>query len=246
MAGNLLTVPYNTGATYTVDKTPPPAPVFTLTPPDPNATSTSNFKWSESESGVTFLCSSENGAFQSTVVGQPCASPLSYVVQTTNNGQHQFGVEAVDAAGNVSQAIYYSWKVGKGSLQQFSISGNVPGRLYPGATAQKLNLTVTNPNPGSLSVTSLTVSIQSVTGSSNTPYPCTASDFQVVQIPSASLPFTAPPGTSTLQADGVASGSLPTIQMIDRHDTTPGNGTGNQNGCIGATITLSYSGGAQG
>ena len=121
------------------------APVFGLVPPNPNSDATSHFTWSDGEPGVTYLCSIENGANQSTVASvgqspQACATPLNYNVGTTNNGVHQFAVEAVDAAGNVSGGIFYSWKVAAGSLQEFTINGNGSTPLYPGAPALPINL----------------------------------------------------------------------------------------------------------
>src|SRR6185312_11014343 len=97
-----------TGSAYQIDKVAP-APGFGIKPPEPNQNATSHFTWSDGEAGVTYLCSIENGSFLSTVVSvgetaKPCASPLTYNVDTTNNGVHQFAVEAVDAAGNVSSA----------------------------------------------------------------------------------------------------------------------------------------------
>ena len=90
-------------------------------------------------------CTSRNRvAFLSTVASvgqspQACAPPLNYNVGTTNNGVHQFAVEAVDAAGNVSGGIFYSWKVAAGSLQEFTINGNGSTPLYPGAPALPFN-----------------------------------------------------------------------------------------------------------
>ena len=73
-----------------------------------DTTATSTFNWTETSTDVVaFQCWVENGSFQATVpsvgeANQPCASPLTFDVATTNNGQHQFAVRAVDAAGNVS------------------------------------------------------------------------------------------------------------------------------------------------
>jgi hypothetical protein len=215
--------------TWVVDTTPPPAPAFTQKPPDPNDTATSTFAWTDSESGVSFVCSKENGTFQ------PCSSPLTYDVATTNNGQHQFGVEAVDAAGNISQGAFFSWKVAKGTPANFTISGTVSGQLYPGAPAKPLNLTLSNPNSSSLTVTSLAVSPQSVSAPAATSvHPCTVSDFGGTAYSGSG--FTLPPGTNTLQQLGVPQAQWPTVSMPDTHL--------NQDGCKGATVTFSYQGSA--
>ena len=74
--------------TWVVDTTPPAAPHLDSFPPDPNNTATSTFTWHNATGdGVDhYLCSVENGAFQTTVpsVGgppQPCSSPLTYNVR---------------------------------------------------------------------------------------------------------------------------------------------------------------------
>jgi hypothetical protein len=35
---------------------------------------------------------------------------------------------------------------------------------------------------------------------------------------------------------------MPSIRMVNRSDGVPGDGAGNQDGCKGATVTLSYTG----
>ena len=105
---------------WTVDTTAPAAPRLDQKPPDPSSTATTTFAWSDTSPDVaSYECSRENGAFQS------CSSPLTYAAATTNSGQHQFAVRAIDAAGNVSAITSYGWKVDKGSPQQFTINGSV-------------------------------------------------------------------------------------------------------------------------
>ena len=109
-------------STLVVDTVPPLTPTFTQTPPDPSSNATSKFAWTSTDpapgSGIShYLCSKENGAYVQ------CASPHTYIVQTTNNGQHQFSVIAVDGAGNRSREAKYKWKVAKGSPAAFTIDG---------------------------------------------------------------------------------------------------------------------------
>ena len=59
---------------FRIDTVKPPKPIFDSTPPNPNSTSTSNFTWHDGESPVTYLCSTENGAFSATVPGRERAS----------------------------------------------------------------------------------------------------------------------------------------------------------------------------
>jgi hypothetical protein len=203
-------------------------------PPDPNGVSTSNFAWHDGEAGVTYLCSTENGAFQTTVASaggppQPCSSPLSYVVATTNNGQHQFAVEAVDAAGNVSQGTFYSWKVDRGSIQAFTIDGNATGLLYPGGPARTIAVTLHNPNSVPIFVTSVTVALHAA----DFPAGCSSGAFPITQsvIPAAGVQVAAN-GAVTLPAQGATA---PSVKMND---------SGNQNACKNLNFHFDYTGSA--
>jgi hypothetical protein len=219
-----------------VDTVAPVAPTLSDKPDDPNGTAISTFTWSASETGLTYQCSIENGSFQ------PCTSPFTFevIVDTSNSGQHQFAVRAIDQAGNVGPATSYKWKVDPNV--RFTITGNAPGLLYPGAMpALRLNLTITNPNNFAIRVTSLTVSIQSVVKAAGAPAgSCAPSDYQVTAYTGPG--FVASPGATTLAADGVTTAQMPSIRMVNRTDGVPGDGTGNQDGCKGATVNLSYAG----
>jgi hypothetical protein len=239
-AGNSLSgVPF-AGQAYTVDRLAPPV-AFTLTPPDPNSTATSNFAWTSSPPASDFdhyECSVENGPFSTTVQSpggpnQPCATPLTYAVGTTNNGQHQFAVRAYDHLGNYTQ-INYSWKVAAGSIQDFTIDGNTVGLMYPGGAAVPIALTLHNPNNLPIYVTALTAAATMDTAGG-----CSHNDLVVVQpdLSTATTPgqITVPAnGSVTLPAQNVAA---PTIRLLDNgHDQTPA--------CAGQTFGLSYSGSA--
>jgi hypothetical protein len=210
----------------------PPAPVLTSYPSDPNGTATSTFSWTDSQAGVSFLCSVENGKFFSTVTPpgpgspQPCSSPLTYNVSTTNNGTHQFAVEAVDAYGNVSTPAKYSWKVPKSALP-LTISGN-GGPVYPGGVASAFQTTITNPNTGPVTVTSLTVSLGAV------PAGCQPGWFTITQSNvSPSQPITVPGSGSVTLPDSVNAPGVtaPSVSMSD---------SGDQTNCQTATIPVSY------
>lgn len=134
-----------------------------------------------------------------------------------------------------------------GSGRRYAIGGDVAVPLYPGAAPQPIDVTFRTPTVGSggggFRVSHLTVAIDSVTGGSNTPYRCTAADFVLTQY-SGTYPFSVPDGTSSLSTifPSLPATSYPSIRMIDRHDSVPGDGTGNQDGCEGATIHLTYAG----
>lgn len=101
-AAGLTSDPNST--TWTIgDLTPPPAPSILSTPQALTTSKTGAFTYSDSESGVSFLCTLDG-------VTVPC--PLSG--QTYSNladGPHNFSVQAKDAAGNTSSATSFSWTV---------------------------------------------------------------------------------------------------------------------------------------
>ena len=239
LAGNAITgsVPVN-GSTYTIDRLGPPV-AFVTKPPDPNTVSTSTFSWTSQPAASDFdrfECSAENGPFGTQVpseggAAQPCASPLTYVVATTNNGQHQFAVRAYDQLGNFTE-VTYSWKVEAGSIQDFTMSGNLAGGdlLYPGGPTHSIPVTFHNPNGIAITVTAFTVAVDAAT----LPAGCSASWFPVVQSNIAASAGVSVPanGSVTLPAQGVAA---PTVRMID---------SGNQDACRNATFTLNYTNGS--
>jgi hypothetical protein len=222
-AGNVSTTP--AARTFFVDTVAPTKPVFSQTPPDPSSTATSTFAWSSTDpspaSGITgYLCSKENGSFQ------PCSSPHTYAVQVTSNGQHQFAVKAVDAAGNVSEAAEYKWKVGAGSPQLFSVAGSVTG-LVPGVWAS-IPLTITNPNAETLYVTGLTVAISGAPGG------CDSGTNMELQQSSAS-----PTNKLAVPANAV---NWPVPAGPFRPQIRLKNTAVNQDSCKSKTFSLSYSG----
>ena len=108
---------------WTIDSVAPPAPVIVTKPDDPNGDGIANFDWTDAESAVTYRCSLENKP------PTTCTSPLRTIVDVSNNGQHQFAVSAVDAAGNASTTTY-TWRVLK--AVNVVVDGNADGLLYPG------------------------------------------------------------------------------------------------------------------
>jgi hypothetical protein len=89
--------------TWTVDLTPPPDPAISAGPANPTNQSGAAFNFSDSETGLTFLCQLDGGGFSA------CVSPASYTGLT--GGGHTFGVKAQDAARNPSNTVSYSWTV---------------------------------------------------------------------------------------------------------------------------------------
>ncbi|HTX32519.1 MAG TPA: hypothetical protein VMD09_14140 [Solirubrobacteraceae bacterium] len=118
----------------------------------------------------------------------------------------------------------------------FSITGNAPATLEPGMM-EPLDLQIQNPNSSSLTLSSLTAAVTSVSAPQATPsLPCTASDFSMQQY-SGLLPLVVAPNTTvTLSQLGVPQSEWPEVSMLDR--------TSNQDGCEGASLSLSYGGAA--
>ncbi len=219
-----------TSFTWRIDTTPPPAPTLTTTPPNPQsaADASSTFAWSDSDpdgDALTYVCSIDGAA------PKACSSPTSYDPGKLGQGAHTFSVSATEAPGNQSAAASFSWTVVQ-PIKTFSISGNAPITLIPGA-GTPLNLTIANPNNYSITVTSITVTISSVTKAQNAPAgTCAKSDFQVANYSGGG--FTAPSGSSTLAGDGVPVGQRPTVSMLSSNSS--------QDACKGATVNLAYQG----
>jgi len=202
---------------WTVDTVPPPAPGITTRPDDPNGSAISIFEWTEAENGVTFQCSIENGAFQ------PCVSGVTYIVDVSNNGLHQFAVRAIDAAGNVSVAASWSWKVDPSV--HFTITGTAGGLLHPGQWVP-LALSIVNQKNFVIKITGLSVSV------STSPPGCPAgANVQVQPSPaSSSNTFTVPANSTT----AVPAAFEPMIRLK--------NTAQDQYLCKNQTFSLSYSG----
>ena len=224
-AGNVST----TAASYpwSIDTIAPAAPVLTLKPNDPAVGATQTFMFSDSEVGVTFRCAAENGIFA------PCSTPYSYIVDTSNSGQHQFGVQAVDAAGNVSAAASYTFKVTKDSSTSgtpFQITGSVSGLTI--GEWQPVAVRVTNPNSNPIYVSALTFTVSA----DSTPTGCSsASNIETQQSNvSTSLQLVVPAnGFVDLPAQGVLR---PQMRLKDL--------SSNQDICKGKSFTLAFTGSA--
>jgi hypothetical protein len=88
---------------FTVDATPPPTPSIDSGPSGTVASSSASFAFSDSETGLSFLCQLDGGGFGA------CTSPKSY--SSLAEGSHSFQVKARDPAGNDSAVSSRSWTV---------------------------------------------------------------------------------------------------------------------------------------
>jgi hypothetical protein len=87
---------------WTVDTHAPQPPTITDGPPNPSNSTLATFSFT-GEVGASFRCSLDNQSFS------PCPNPVTF---TVGDGSHTLVVEAVDAAGNVSDpSSPFSWIV---------------------------------------------------------------------------------------------------------------------------------------
>jgi hypothetical protein len=207
---------------WIVDTDHPPAPTITNHPTDPTTSSSATFTFTDGEAGATFECRLDSASFG------PCPSPTTYA--SLSVGEHNFYVRAVDAAGNRSGSTQFEWDITQTTGMPFTISGNAPNKLYPGAAAQQLLVKLTNPNNVPIYVTSLTATV-SATG---LPALCGTSNFSIVQATIAPAGVQVPANNSTTLP--ATNGTAPTIQMPDTHVS--------QDACQGATVTINYTGSA--
>ena len=69
-------------------------PTITSTPANPTNQTSASFSFTDTETGVSFLCQLDGSAFSA------CSSPKTY--SALSQGSHTFSVKAQDAAGNQS------------------------------------------------------------------------------------------------------------------------------------------------
>lgn len=200
----------------------PPAPQITQSPSDPTTSANATFAFTDADAGVSYECSLDEATWT------PCQSPAGY--SELEPREHHFGVLAVDAAGDRSLPQTYAWHVTKQIKLPFTVTGSAPGSLLPGAPAQPLPLTLSNPNTQRIYVTDLTVTVTA------SPAGCPASsNLSITQAKvSDASPIVIPAsGSVTLPAQGVAA---PTVGLL--------NLPANQDACQGGNFTFAYSGSA--
>jgi hypothetical protein len=218
-------------AGFTIDATPPPAPVLTATPTDPTFDTRAHFDYSDTEAGVSFRCSLDGAAFVA------CGGSSNY--DGLALGDHRFQVVAVDKAGNSSAAVPsppFAWTILTKS--SFQLAGSIGSLFYPGV-AQRLDLQIGNPYDFALQV--LSVAITAAPDAAHTA--CTApANFRLDNPDSPGgneITFATPvvvpkSSTRTLSQLGVPQQYWPKLLM----PALPSN----QDACKGATFTLNYSG----
>jgi hypothetical protein len=200
-----------------------PKPKITVHP-DKLATSTNaKFSFTVRAARPRFQCRLDGRAWSA------CQAPISFSKLAA--GAHSFSVRSAGPRGKHSQTTRFRWQVLE--PKDFSITPQ-PGlvALYPGAPAQSLPLTITNPNPVPILVTSLQVRATA------DPPGCGSAENLVLSGSSASsaAPIKVPAsGTVSLPAPGA---SAPSIQLRDLPVS--------QDACQRAQFPLAFSGTARG
>jgi hypothetical protein len=222
--GNTTPAASQLASTFGVDRVPP-MPSITSGPGAQTTATTATFVFSDSETGVTFLCRLDAGSFSG------CKSPKSYTGLSV--GAHTFYVEAMDGTGNLSVPASYTWTVGKKTVEElpFTVTGSLSELLAPGLS-RSLALTISNTNGVQIYVTSLTVSVQ--TGS--TKAGCDGPTNLTVTQSNAS-------GTNTLAVPAGGQVTLPS-GTVSAPQVLMNDLASNQDACKGASFTFSYSGSA--
>ncbi len=175
------------------------------------------FRFTNAERGVTFRCQLDNNA--------PAACSSSPTFRNLSESDHVLQVWAVDAAGNQSDPVSFSWTVAL--RKSFVISGDAAQLLSPGASVP-LDLTLANPYNFAIRVLDVSVA---ATG----PSACPAGDNLTTSALSFSGPVVIPAHSSrTLSALGVPPAQRPQV-LLRNLDT-------NQDSCKNAKFTLTYSG----
>jgi hypothetical protein len=83
--------------------TPPPAPTISSNPANPTKQTSASFNFSDTQSGVTFVCSLDASSYSACVSGQSYSSLAQ--------GSHTFNVEAEDGSNNVSTPASFTWTI---------------------------------------------------------------------------------------------------------------------------------------
>jgi len=194
---------------------------------------------------VTFAVSGTPAGVSATVTPSP-TSGTGATLQVATSDQTGEGTVTLavtasgqDAGGATRSALATVKLVITTTHRQLVVSGDVDG-LAPGLL-RPIDLTVTNQDKKPVSVTNLTVSLQSV---SRTQYAvahglaCGLADYAVRQY-SGPYPLAGPGlGSRSLDQLGIPAPQWPQVMLVDRPV--------NQDGCKGATLTLGYAASGQG
>ncbi|HLI32020.1 MAG TPA: hypothetical protein VKU89_04675 [Solirubrobacteraceae bacterium] len=189
------------------------------------------FTWRTPSSALRFRCRIDGGR------PRACRSGVTY--RNLAPGTHQFvvfalaadGRRSAPAAGNSTAAPpSWHWRV-RPPRGRLDLSGSVAGALFPGDPPIPIDVQLSSSFAQRVRVRDISVTITAVHAPrASASLSCTSADFAVT--PYLGPPFTAGSGASDLISDRVAPRYWPTIAMR--------NTSSNQDGCMGATLTLAY------
>ena len=201
-----------------------PRPKITMHPNKLATSTNAKFSFAVRGGKPRFQCKLDNRSWTA------CQAPVGFSKLPV--GSHSFSVRLIAAGGRHGRASRFRWRVLE--PMDFSIAPQLAGlgALYPGAPAQALPLTISNPNPVPILVTSLTASATA------SPLGCNSAENLILFGSSASSasPIKVPAnGSVRLPGPGI---SAPAIQLRDLPVS--------QDSCQGAQFPLSFSGTARG
>ncbi len=208
------------------------APIKLRGPARTTVRQTATFTWTGASAQTSaFRCRIDRGPFIR------CKSGIAY--RHLRLGHHVFTLVGVDTDSRRSAVVRgnagsptrsWSWTI-VAPTQALTVQGDVDSRLYPGGPPVSIDPSLRNQSGSPLKVTQLILRVRAVTAPHATPaLPCTTADFVTTNYTGRS--FLAPSGSSTIGHDHVPKAQWPTVAMLDRPV--------NQDGCMGATLELSY------
>jgi hypothetical protein len=201
-----------------------PKPRITEHPEAREPSSRARFRLTHRDPGVRFECRLDRAPWRI------CQTPI--VFARVAAGRHTFATRALDRRGRRSAVARFRWT--RLEAKDFAIVPDLSGvgALYPGKPPVALPLTVLNPNPAPIFVTSLRVSVSAETVG------CASKDNLAFgkSNASSSTPLEVPAGDAVrLPTHRV---SPPTIQLRDLPV--------NQDACKNARFPLRFTGNARG
>jgi hypothetical protein len=202
----------------------PPRPSITQRPSKMATSASARFAFTDRGRNPRFQCRLDGRGWKA------CRPPVVFTKLAP--GSHVFSVRALDGPGRRSATTRFRWRVLE--PKDFSIVPQLSGlsALYPGAPPVALPVTIANPNPVPIFVTSL-----HATPTANPQGCASAENLALIESSASSaVPLEVPAnGSVTLPAPGV---SPPAIQLRDLPV--------DQDACQGARFPLAFSGEARG
>lgn len=201
-----------------------PKPLITRHPRKTATSARARFGFAVRGPGLRFQCRLDRRTWQL------CRTPI--VFRQLAPGRHRFSVRALDRRGRPGPPARFRWRLLE--PKDFSITPQSAdlSRLYPGAPPISLPLTIANPNPVPIRVTSLRIAV--------TADPAECPSAANLELTHANVSSSAP-----LRVPARGSVNLPTQEA-----TAPSiqlrNLPVNQDACQGVRFPLSFSGKARG